>query len=117
MGAEHVVGSVADFAPGPATIVQVDGREVGIFNVDGRLYGLPNMCPHQNGPLCRGGMNGSMIANDQNELEWAFEGRIVRCPWHFLEFDVTTGRCLANEEWAVRTYTVRVDGERVIVEL
>jgi mRNA interferase HigB len=25
-----------------------------VFNIAGKLYGLPNVCPHQTGPLCEG---------------------------------------------------------------
>jgi nitrite reductase/ring-hydroxylating ferredoxin subunit len=36
------------------------------------------------------------------------EGRIVRCPWHQWEFDITTGQNLASPHKRVRTYDVEV---------
>ena len=51
---EVVVGRLADFPAGTHKVVQAGGREIGVFNVDGRFYGLPNLCPHQTGPLCEG---------------------------------------------------------------
>ena len=47
-----VVGRLADFPEGTHRVVSVDGRQVGVFNIGGRLYGLPNRCAHQGGPLC-----------------------------------------------------------------
>jgi nitrite reductase/ring-hydroxylating ferredoxin subunit len=41
--------------------------------------------------------------------EWVRDGEIVTCPWHGLEFDVTTGRCLASPKVRVRTYPVVVE--------
>jgi nitrite reductase/ring-hydroxylating ferredoxin subunit len=51
---EHLVGAITDFPEGSHKVVKVGRREIGIFNVGGRLYGLPNLCPHQTGPLCEG---------------------------------------------------------------
>ena len=40
------------------------------------------------------------------------DGQIVRCPWHNWEFDLTTGRNVADPARRVRTYQVDVtDGE------
>ena len=72
-GREHVVGDVSDFPVGSHRVVMVGRREIGIFNVAGRLYGLPNICPHQTGPLCEGReTTGTLIAREENDwrLEW-----------------------------------------------
>ena len=50
----HVVARVADIPPGERLIVDIAGRSIGVFNVDGRFYALRNSCPHQGGPLCLG---------------------------------------------------------------
>jgi nitrite reductase/ring-hydroxylating ferredoxin subunit len=40
------------------------------------------------------------------------DGQIVRCPWHNWEFDVTTGKNVADPRRRIRTYRVDVsDGE------
>ena len=51
---EYVVARVEELPKGSHVVVEVQGREIGIFNVNGKFYGLPNVCTHQNGPLCRG---------------------------------------------------------------
>ena len=69
--AEHVIGTVADFPVGSSTVVKIRNIEIGVFNVNGRLYALPNVCPHQFGPLCTGGVNGTMVSGP--ETNWAHE--------------------------------------------
>ena len=40
--------------PGERKLVEIGGRSIGVFNVDGEYYALRNRCPHQGGPLCDG---------------------------------------------------------------
>jgi nitrite reductase (NADH) small subunit len=113
-----VVGTVADFPEGTHRIVTVDGREVGIFNIRGRLYGLLNRCAHQGGPLCTASRTtGTLVADAESgwRPRWEHDGEIVACPWHGLEYHVPTGRCLAFPEIAVRRYDVAVEGDDVVV--
>jgi nitrite reductase (NADH) small subunit len=117
--AEHVIGSVADFPIGSRAIVKIRNVEIGVFNVNGTLYALPNVCPHQFGPLCSGGVNGTMLSNPENDwnLEWGREGEILTCPWHGMEFDITTGVALANPKFRVRQYPISVVGNEVTITL
>jgi nitrite reductase (NADH) small subunit len=112
-----VVGTIADFPEGTHRIVSVEGREVGIFNIGGRLYGLLNRCAHQGGPLCTARRTtGTLIAEAPDyKPRWAFEGEIVSCPWHGMEYHVPTGRCLADERIRIRRYDVTIDGDDVVV--
>ena len=63
MKEEYVVGKVDDIPDGEHVVVEVRGRELGIFNVRGQYYALPNACFHQNGPVCRGAVSGTVISN------------------------------------------------------
>jgi nitrite reductase/ring-hydroxylating ferredoxin subunit len=46
------------------------------------------------------------------KVEWVQEGEIIVCPWHGLEFSITTGRCLARRRARLRQFRVRVtDGQ------
>jgi nitrite reductase/ring-hydroxylating ferredoxin subunit len=110
-----VVGRVADFPEGTHRVVNVDGRSIGVFNVGGRFYGLLNRCAHQGGPLCAAKRTTGTLVGDGRRLEWAYEGEIIACPWHGLEYHVPTGRCLAFPHIRVRTYEVTVVGDDVVV--
>jgi nitrite reductase (NADH) small subunit len=115
--AEHIIGTVSDFPVGSSAVVKIRNVEIGVFNVNGTLYALPNVCPHQFGPLCTGGVNGTMVSNEDTDwnLEWAREGEILTCPWHGIEFDITTGQALASRRLKVRQYTISVVGDDVLV--
>jgi nitrite reductase/ring-hydroxylating ferredoxin subunit len=113
-----VVGTAADFPPGTHRVVEVDGREVGIFNIGGRLYGLANRCAHQGGPLCAGRIvTGTLTARPETgwAREWALEGEVIACPWHGMEYHVPTGRALGDPRISVRRYDVSLDGDAVVV--
>ncbi len=117
---EHLVGDLSDFPEGTHRVVKAGRREIGIFNIGGRLYGLPNVCPHQTGPLCEGkGPLGTLIARSENDwrFEWVSEGEIVACPWHGLEYHVPTGRCLAYPNITLRSYEVVAEDGQVKVRL
>lgn len=119
MATAFEVGRLEDFPAGEAKIVSLRGVEIGIFNVDGKLYALPNLCIHQWGPLCAGKVTGTLTATKENDWKyaWVREGTIVVCPWHSLEFDVTTGQCLAYPKVKLRQYPVTVEAGRVTVFL
>jgi nitrite reductase/ring-hydroxylating ferredoxin subunit len=110
MKREYNVGAADSIRPGQHRVVDAGGRQIGIFNVDGNFYALPNACFHQNGPLCRGRVSGTLIADAQSDHkpEWRLDGEVIICPWHSLEFHIKTGRCLAYANRKVPTYPVRV---------
>ena len=110
--AKHVVGRVSEFPPGGRKIVELEGRSIGVFNVNGSFYALRNSCPHQAAPLCRGSVKGMTIAPEPGVYEYVREGEILRCPWHGWEFDLTNGRSIFNpHKVRVRTYQVTVEPE------
>jgi len=103
------VGWVSEIPPGQRRIIDVDGRSIGVFNVNGRFYALRNTCPHQGAPLCQGALGGTALPSAPGEYRWGREGEILSCPWHGWEFDVTTGRSIVNpHRTRVRTYEVSV---------
>ena len=115
--AKYVVGAPEDFPPDSQKVVTVRGREIGIFNISGELHAIPNLCPHQLGPLCEGRVSGTLDAKRENDwkLEWVHDGQIVACPWHGLEYHIPTGQCLAYAAIKLRTYKVVVEKGKVMV--
>jgi len=94
------VATLADIPPGTAKAVVVDGRDLALFNVAGRVYATEGTCPHQGGPLAEG---------------W-LDGALVTCPWHAWRFDVRTGKmAIAGPFSELETFDVRVDGTDVVV--
>lgn len=116
---EHAVAQVNDLPEGTHQVFRAGGREIGVFNVGGRYYALPNHCFHQNGPLCKGSVSGTVTASAETDWKptWVREGEIIICPWHTMEFDITTGRCLADPRHRLPTFEVKVVDSEIRVVL
>lgn len=113
----HKICPAAELPPGTSRIVNLERRSIGVFNVDGHLYALRNACPHQGGPLCLGSVGGTMLPSAPQSYEYGLEGRVIRCPWHGWEFDLTTGRSpFGSQEERVRTYPVAVEDGQIVVD-
>ncbi len=109
----HPIGRVSELPPGSRKIVEIAGRSIGVFNVDGEFYALRNVCPHQGAPLCQGSVGGTAAASAPGEYVWEREGEILRCPWHGWEFDITTGRSVFNpHRMRVKRFDVTVARDR-----
>jgi 3-phenylpropionate/trans-cinnamate dioxygenase ferredoxin subunit len=109
----HIVGTVDDIPEGQRAIVQIDGREIGVFNVGGRYFAILNRCPHEAGPLCRGQLVGALNSAAPGDYRVDSDTTILRCPWHQWEFDVTTGQSWCDpERMRVRTYETAIASGR-----
>lgn len=106
---QYVVAETSEIPPGAHKIVQVGGRSIGVFNLDGDYVAIGNVCPHAGAPLCRGQRSGFVRSDRPGEYEYIRRGEVLRCPWHQWEFDLRTGRSWFDpEKVRVRTYDVRV---------
>ena len=108
----HFVAEVDDIPEGERLIVEIEGREIAVFNVDDAFYALSNYCVHQGGPACEGLISGTMAVDEDRELSYSRDGEIVSCPWHGWEFDIKSGEHLAPSNHRLPTYSVEVrDGD------
>jgi len=88
------VCAASEFAPGTHRVVDLDGVQVAVFNVNGRYYAIEDVCTHDGGIL-----TGGPIDNDQ-----------VVCPRHGARFSVITGEALSPPAYEpVATLPVRVE--------
>ena len=88
----QVVARAGDIAPGTSRVVNVKGREIGIFNVKGEYFALANRCPHAGGPLCEGRIVALVQSEGPGHYRLARHQEFLRCPWHGWEFDIRTGQ-------------------------
>ena len=105
---------------GGRKLVKIGDIEVGIFRIHDRFYAVQNECVHQSGPVCSGKISGVLCANvtaNKVKTEWLKEGEILICPWHGVEYEIITGRCFAYKDRTLRTFPVRVEDGKVIVDL
>jgi nitrite reductase/ring-hydroxylating ferredoxin subunit len=97
------VATTSDIAPGCGAVVEVNGRSIALFNVNGRFYALDNTCLHRGGPLGDGHV-------DVNNAT-------VQCPWHGWLYSLTTGVSPVNESVKVECFEVQVEGDDVKIAL
>ena len=96
------VASTNEIASGQARLVNISGKEIALFNIEGTFFALENACTHEEGPLAEG----------------EIEGHEVTCPWHGARFDIRTGEVLCPPAYEdVARYDVRVTGTDIEVEL
>src|SRR5947209_3890143 len=77
----------------------VQNVEVALFNLEGSIYALDNMCQHAGGPLGEGKITGD----------------IVICPWHGYRYHIKTGQYIKNPEMSVACYPVKVEDGKISV--
>lgn len=84
------------------TSVQLDGRDIALYKVEGSVFATDNTCTHGHARLCDGFL----------------EGHEIECPLHQGKFDVRDGSptCAPVTE-ALRCYPVRIEGGRVFLQL
>jgi nitrite reductase (NADH) small subunit len=95
-GVRHVVCGAAELKPGSRMIIEIDGRSIGIFNIQGSFFALKNVCPHKYAPLCEGKVTALTTGERPGKLIVERDGEILRCPWHGWEFDILTGKSIVN---------------------
>ncbi|MBP6345765.1 MAG: non-heme iron oxygenase ferredoxin subunit [Neisseriaceae bacterium] len=82
--------------------VKVGEVEIGVFEVDGRYYGIEDVCPHAYALLSEGFV----------------EGRTVECPLHEAIFDIPTGKLESGPGCRdLCTYPIKVEGDDVLVQM
>lgn len=81
--------------------LQVEGRDIALYKVEGRVFATDNSCTHGRARLCDGFL----------------EGYEIECPLHQGRFDIRDGRATcAPVTVDLRSYPVRIDGGRVFLK-
>jgi len=82
-----------ELPPGARRVVDVAGVEVALFNIDGELLAIEDVCTHDGAPLADGEV----------------EGEEIICPRHGARFSLRTGEVLAPPAYeAIPVYEVRL---------
>jgi nitrite reductase (NADH) small subunit len=113
---------VAELPAGERRTVELDGRAVTVFNLGDRYVAYVDRCTHQGGPVCsRGTLHPHLTAEitDGGEVREFFKDgdQVIACPWHGWEYDLATGRALADRTRSLRPARVEVDGADLVVRL
>jgi len=80
--------------PGEHVVVDVDGSEVAVFNIDGRYHAIEDVCTH----------DGAEIASGE------LEGDVIVCPRHGARFCLRTGEVLSPPAYEdLHVFPLRID--------
>ena len=105
-----------DLQDGQMKSVKAGGQDVLVAKVGGKFYAAENTCPHMGGKLAQGKL----------------EGTVVTCPLHASQFELKDGSVVRWTNWpgivvaatklirrprAIKTYPVKVEGDKVLVEV
>ena len=82
--------------------VEVQGRDIAIYESEGAYFATDNICTHGHARLCDGFL-------EEGEIE---------CPLHQGRFDIRTGKALCEPLTEdIRTYPIKVEQGRVWLQL
>jgi 3-phenylpropionate/trans-cinnamate dioxygenase ferredoxin subunit len=91
-----------EIGPGQARVLEVKGKQIAVFNIEGEFFAIDNMCTHEEASLAEGDVS----------------GHEVTCPLHGARFDVRTGEVLGPPAYDdVTSYPVRVTGADIEVDI
>ena len=92
---------IADLPAGTIRQFQVEGTPVALANVAGKFYAINDVCVHRGGPLGEGELH----------------DKVVTCPWHGWQYDVTNGKVTQNPVMGVACYATEVRGDEIFVNV
>jgi 3-phenylpropionate/trans-cinnamate dioxygenase ferredoxin component len=103
------VARTGDIPRGDKRSFNVSGQPIMIVNLYGKFYALRNKCTHAGGDLSKG----------------VLEGKVVTCPRHGSQFDVTNGKNLRGPKIGmvrlhtgdVQAYELKVEGDAIKVNI
>jgi nitrite reductase/ring-hydroxylating ferredoxin subunit len=118
--AEKFVAKASEMTDGDRRIVFVGDHEIGVFRHKGQYFAYSNFCLHQGGPACEGLTIAKVeekLRPDKTSLGLSFSDSEMHfvCPWHGMEYDMTTGECVSDRKMKLKKYQVLEKGDEVYV--
>lgn len=94
------VARAGELEPGDWRLVDVDDAPIAVFNIEGTLYAIADICTHDGGQLTGGTVEG---------------GEII-CPRHGARFCIRTGAALSPPAYEpTDTFPVRIENGEIQV--
>jgi len=94
--------AVDDLPQDDVSAVDVAGKDVAFYNVDGQIYATDNICSHGHARLCDGFL----------------EGHEIECPLHQGKFDIRSGKAMcAPLTQDIRSYPVKIENGKVFIDM
>jgi 3-phenylpropionate/trans-cinnamate dioxygenase ferredoxin subunit len=92
------VAALSELLPGEHRIVWDGDVAIAVFNIDGTLYAVEDVCTHDGGDLATGELHGYEI----------------ECPRHGARFDVRTGAVLCPPAYEpIAKFPVKIENDTI----
>ena len=102
MGKLIKVATMDEVHSGQGKAIELEGKKIALFNVNGTVSAIDDICTHAGGSLSEGQVDGSTVT----------------CPLHGAQFDVASGKVLQGPaQSAVTSYNVKVEGNDIYLEV
>ncbi len=95
------VARLNEVPAGRSRLVRVRDTDVALWNADGCIYAINNICPHQHFSMLHEGI---------------LEGLYVTCPMHGHSFSLKDGSPKGNDGRA-KTYEVKVERDEIYLKV
>ena len=96
------IGTIGQFVEGQPVEIRLGARRIAVYHVDGQLFALKNICPHEGVFLHKAPPRDGMAV----------------CRGHGWEFDLKTGQCVrGRKDQRVATYPVKVEDGKVLIDV
>lgn len=91
-----------ELKPGERKIVSTDMAEIAVFNLDGELFAIEDVCTHDGGELASGRCEGDQII----------------CPRHGARFCIRDGKALTPPAYEdIETFPIRINEGQIQVAI
>jgi len=96
------VAAAADLPPGAHKVLTTPYAEIAVFNLDGELFAIEDICTHDGGELASGRCEGDQII----------------CPRHGARFCIRNGKSLTPPAYEdIDTFPVRIENGIVQIDI
>ena len=96
------LASLEDLQTRKLICAKTEGYRILIALAEDQVYAVDDMCSHEDASLSKGSLHGDC----------------VKCPLHGSRFRLASGEALDEPaEEALNTYPVKIDGDRILVEI
>lgn len=94
------VARLSEVARNRRLLLSLEGEDILLLNVGGRIYAINNVCPHQHFSALH---------------EGSLEEREITCPVHGSTFDIQTGKSI-GDGGMLTCYAVKLEGDAIYIE-
>ena len=95
------IGAISDIPVRGARVVKGPGGCIAVFRTsEDEVFAIDDKCPHKGGPLSQG------IVHDKG----------VTCPLHNWVISLESGEAQGADKGAVKTYALKVENERLLID-